>query len=94
MQETKLIQACSDRPEFIAEVKMDNLPDLANLCELMKNSRFFESITYLSNAGILRARCGDKSIMVFRNGRVTINCVRDKEESSKFVGFLLRVLIP
>jgi ArsR family metal-binding transcriptional regulator len=92
MLEVKLTQACSDKPEFIAEAKISGHLDMEKLHKVLCDSQSFENVTYLKKAGVLRALTKNKSIMLFRNGRVTVNCVKDAEEASSFVRFLVEAL--
>jgi len=92
MSNVKLTQACSNKPEFIAETKMTPDLDLTEIYVTMQNSKSFNNITYLRKAGVLRALCREKSIMLFRNGRITVNCVEDLKEASGFFQFLIETL--
>jgi ArsR family metal-binding transcriptional regulator len=90
--EVKLTRACSDKPEFIVKAKIGDHLDVESLHKIMCDSRSFKNVTYLRKVGILRALTRSKSIMIFRDGRVTINCVRDAEEASAFIRFLIETL--
>lgn len=42
----------------------------------------------------MRVIYGAQSIMIFGNGRITINCVKNEKEACELVGLLIRVLEP
>lgn len=73
---------------------MDSSLDLSAICKSAHSSSFFKSVTCLSRAGIVRVIYGAKSIMIFGNGRITINCVKNRKEACELVGLLIRVLEP
>jgi hypothetical protein len=88
----KLIQACSPRPEFIAEAKIGNQLNMERLHKVLRDSQSFGNVTYLHKVGVLRALYRGKSIILFKNGRITVNCVIDAKEASDIVYLLIKTL--
>lgn len=92
MQEIKLTQTCTNESKFIAEIKINGFSDLTDIYKSVCNSSFFKSAICLSRGEVVWSMHGRKSIMIFRNGRITVNCVRNEKEASEIVRLLIRIL--
>jgi TATA-box binding protein (TBP) (component of TFIID and TFIIIB) len=82
MLDIKLTQVCSNKSEFIAETTTKKNIDLESMNNRARSSQLFENVTYLRSIGVLRFKFSGKSILFFRNGRITINCVKNLHEAS------------
>jgi TATA-box binding protein (TBP) (component of TFIID and TFIIIB) len=94
MLDVKLTQICSDKLEYIAETKLGKCADLESASKRASASPLFTSATYLGKAGILRILYRGKSVILFRNGRIAINCVKNVQEASEVFQLIIETLGP
>jgi ArsR family metal-binding transcriptional regulator len=92
MLDIKLTQVCSDKREFIAETVTKENIDFEEANNCARRSQLFENVTYLRSIGVLRFNFSGKSILFFRNGRITINCVKDLHEASLVIRSIMKNL--
>ena len=92
MNNVKLIQLCSDRLEFLAETALGLPIDLSQSYEIICSSCAFTSVTHLKSVGVLRAKYKGKSILIFRDGKITINWVKNISEALEVIHSLAKLL--
>ena len=92
MLSIKLTQVCSDKSEFLAETQTRENIDLEKASYNAKKSPLFENVTFLRNTGVLRLKVSGKSVLLFGNGRITVNCVEGLQEASLVLYSMMKSL--
>lgn len=90
--EIELSERCSDKPEFLARATLSQCQSLGQVAEKMRCSGLFQSVSFLPNACIVRARLREKSIIIFKDGKIIINCVRDLDDARHILSAVVHVL--
>lgn len=66
--------------------------DLPTLYEALQRAGAFTSVIYFRKAAVIRFKYKKRSIMVFGDGRITINSVRNRGEALNILQFLMKAL--
>lgn len=88
----KLVQICSDKLEFVAEAHANISLDPSNVYDALRTVGLFQTVCFFRTIGVVRVKYQDKSVMIFRNGKMTVNSVKGLSEASDIVHMILRTL--
>ena len=88
----KLTQICSDKPEFVAEVHVNICLDPSYVYEIFRTAEPFKTVSFFRTIGVVRAKYQNKSVMIFKNGKITVNSVKKLSEASDIMRMIFRTL--
>jgi len=58
----------------------------------MRRSGFFQSVSFLPIIGMVRAKQHERSVFVFKDGRIIVNCVKDSDDARRILGIVANIL--
>jgi virulence-associated protein VagC len=68
------------------------IANLERFWRLRVNRNLFDSAVYLPTTHVIRMRFAEKSVMIFKSGRIVINPVTGPSEVASLLGFLDKAL--
>jgi len=88
------IKPCvSDRKKFLAEVKLKRKFAPKTLCEILEKSRLAKYTKCSEDLGIARISLGQKNIIIFASGEISIRKANDKKDAIDTANFIKSVLL-
>lgn len=85
MKLTKIKPCSEDKNLLMMECHIDLKMELQDIYANIKKNSVFEKATYVESLNMIWATSSESKIMIFGDGRIVINRVRDKENAESML---------